>query len=443
MTSEEVQVAGPQMTEANYQATGNFPQILDQLGISLLVSTYQAGKLLVLGSHRGDLKVSFNSFEQVMGIAVQPERIAIGAQSQVWFLQSVPDLAGQVEPAGQHDACYLTRTSHVTDEIHGHDLAWGKQDLWVVNTLFSCLCTIDPVYSFVPRWQPPFISRLAAEDRCHLNGLAMEEGQPRYVTALAESDSARGWRPTKATSGVVVDVPSGATLARGFAMPHSPRIHRDHLFVLDSGYGRLSHVDRSSGKPQPVAHLPGYTRGLSLYEDYAFVGLSRIRETSVFGGIPIAAEREHLKCGVGVIDLRSGQLVASFYFDSGVTAIFAVEVLSSSRCPFTVGPRSSREEGKPIWYAPGPVPMQSNPSMSVDEQTALAEKGDQHRRDGEWDAAVACYRQALKANPDLASVAASLGRVYQNPGAVFRSGGSVSPITPLRSLPAGNVALVR
>ena len=68
-------------------------------------------------------------------------------------------------------------------EIHGHEMAWAGEELWIVNTLFSCLCTLRPEYSFVPRWKPPFISALAAEDRCHLNGLAVADGRPRYVTA--------------------------------------------------------------------------------------------------------------------------------------------------------------------------------------------------------------------------------------------------------------------
>lgn len=417
MTNENTDTAtSPEMTEANYEASGNFPIILDQLGISLLVSTYQAGKLLVLGSHQGTLTVSFNSFEQVMGIAIQPEKIAIGTFGQIWFLQSVPELAARIEPAGKHDACFLATSSHMTEQIHGHDLAWGENELWIVNTLFSCLCTIDDGYNFVPRWQPRFISTLAAEDRCHLNGLAMENGRPRFVTVMAETDSAGGWRPTKATSGCIIDVPSGETVARGLAMPHSPRIHKGQLFVLDSGHGCLSYVDQATGNVQQIVRLPGYTRGLSIHGDYAFVGLSRIRETSVFGGIPIGADRENLKCGVAVVDLQRGQHVASFFFQSGVAEIFAVEVLPGFRCPFTYGPKSSREESSPIWYAPGPVPIDKTRTLSQKEIEERVARADHHRRNGEWAPAVDYYRQVLDACPELADVAANLGRVLQNQG---------------------------
>src|SRR5262249_3886517 len=153
------------------------------------------------------------------------------------------------------------------------------------------LCTLHEGYSFVPRWRPPLISALAAEDRCHLNGLALAGGRPKYVTALAETDTPQGWRPNKATSGCLIDVSTGQAVARGFAMPHSPRVHGGRVWLLDSGTGRLVTVDPASAEIQAVAEQPGYTRGLALHGTYAFVGLSKIRETSTFGGVPIAERR--------------------------------------------------------------------------------------------------------------------------------------------------------
>jgi uncharacterized protein (TIGR03032 family) len=240
--------------------------------------------------------------------------------------------------------------------IHGHELAWAGDELWVVNTLFSCLCTIQEAFSFIPRWQPPFISRLAAEDRCHLNGLTMENGKPRYVTVMAETDTAGGWRPTKATTGCIVDVPSGATVARGFAMPHSPRLHDGKLWVLDSGHGRLSLVDPAIGKAEPVTHMQGYTRGLAFHGPFAFVGLSKIRETSVFGGIPIAEHRDKLQSGIAVIDLRTGKQVAGLVFNTGVDEIFAVQVLPGVRCPVVSGPLPDADGTETIWLVSAPTP---------------------------------------------------------------------------------------
>src|SRR5262249_49771211 len=157
-----------------------------------------------------------HNFERAMGVAVRPGRIAVGSRAQVWFLDAAPSLVPRLEPHNRHDACFLTRSSRFTGEIQAHELAWAGDDLWLVHPAFSCPCPPPPGHSFQPRWRPPFVSALTPEDRCHLNGLAMADGKPRYVTVLAETDTPQGWRPVKATSGCLVDVPSGEPVARGF-----------------------------------------------------------------------------------------------------------------------------------------------------------------------------------------------------------------------------------
>ena len=249
-----------------------------------------------------------------------------------------------------------------------HDLGWGRDGLWMVNTLFSCLCTLDESHSFVPQWKPSFISRLADEDRCHLNGMAMENGGPRFVTALAETDTAAGWRANKAHTGCIIDVQSGEVLTRGLAMPHSPRVRNGELWVLDSGNGCLARVDRENGQVQPVEHVPGYTRGLAFHGQFAFVGLSRIRETNVFGGLPISERRDELSCGIAVVDLNSGCSVATFQFLAGVEEIFAVDVIPNHRNS-VFGGASYGEDEKEIWIVPAAAA--NVPSKLPDQNDAL------------------------------------------------------------------------
>ncbi|OHB78477.1 MAG: TIGR03032 family protein [Planctomycetes bacterium RBG_16_64_10] len=350
--------AAPAATDADLQRAVHYEHslslapLLEQLRVTLLVSTYQAGKAVAIGTHRGALVQSFHNFDRPMGIAVQSDSIAVAARNQIWFLRNAPDIAQQVEPAGRYGACYLTRTAQVTGEIQAHELGWSGAELWVVNTAFSCLCTLDARYSFVPRWCPPFISALAPEDRCHLNGIAMQNGRPKYVTAMAATDSAGGWRPNKVTSGCLIDVDSGATVAHGFAMPHSPRVHRGQTWLLDSGRGRVVWVDPKSEKVETAARVPGYARGLAFAGPYAFVGLSKIRATSTFDGVPIAEQRDRLKCGVAVVDLQSGKLLASFEFKSGVDEIFDVAVLPNVWMAAIRGPFADKEGDPAIWTVP-------------------------------------------------------------------------------------------
>lgn len=345
------------MTAVHYEHTPNFVSLLEQLGVSLWVTTYQAGKLLAVGAHGGAIHISFHNFEQAMGLAVRPDRIAVGSRRQIWTLRAAPDLAPRVQPAGKYDGCYLARSAHFTGPVHGHELAWAGEELWLVNTLFSCLATIESAFSFVPRWRPPFVTAWAAEDRCHLNGMALENGRPHYVTVLAETDTPGGWRPSKATTGCIYDVTTNTAIVRGLCMPHSPRVHNGRLWVLNSGRGELTAVERDSGRLEPVLGLPGYTRGLDFHGPLAFVGLSRIRETSVFGGLPIAERRAELCCGLAVVDVRSGRQVAGLRFHSGVEEIFEVKVLPGIRCPVVSGPLPDVDGSEAIWLVPQPRPL--------------------------------------------------------------------------------------
>jgi uncharacterized protein (TIGR03032 family) len=273
-----------------------------------------------------------------MGLAVRGQRqLALGTRNQVWFFGNCPDIAAQIPPAGKHDACYLPRFAYVTGDIRCHEMAWVEEELWIVNTFFSCLCTLDPTYSFVPRWHPSFLPAPAPGDHCHLNGLAAAEGKVRYVTALGDTVTPEGWRPTKADGGILLDVASGALICRGLSMPHSPRVYGGQLWILESGAGQLQTIDLATGARTVVAQLPGFTRGLAFAGPYAFVGLSKIRESGMFGNLPLSAQKIDLQCGIWVIDLRSGQVAQFMQFLAGVEEIFAVEVLAGLRFPEILG----------------------------------------------------------------------------------------------------------
>jgi uncharacterized protein (TIGR03032 family) len=280
-----------------------------------------------------------------MGVAVGDNGIAVGAHSQIWFLRSAPDIAAKLDLRGGYDASFLARHSHFTGDIHCHDVAWAGKELWIVNTLFSCLCTLHPSYNFAPRWRPPFVSALVPEDRCHLNGLATADGKPRFVTAMAETDNRQGWRAVKKTAGCVIDIESGTTIARNLTMPHSPRLSEGKLYLLHSGLGRLETVDISNGHCEVICELPGYTRGLAIVGSLAFVGLSRVRTASDWDDVPIARHPDRLKCGVWVVDLKSGNIVGNFEFTAGAQELFDVQLIAGIEHPHLSGPF----EENPVW----------------------------------------------------------------------------------------------
>ncbi|MEX0714924.1 MAG: TIGR03032 family protein [Pirellulales bacterium] len=326
------------------EADDQFTDWLLSTGGTLAVTTYQAGKVTLIGSRDGGVSVLMRSFDKPLGLAVSGVRVALAGRHQVWLFANAPLLAGDYaerEP-GRYDAIYLPRAAYFTGDLNVHDLAFGDggplggDGLWLVNTRFSCLAGISRDYSFVPRWQPPFISELAPEDRCHLNGLAMVGGRPKYVTALGETDSVGGWRENKATGGVLVDVERNEVVLRGLSMPHSPRWHDGRLWLLDSGVGELCLVDPHSGERTVVCRLPGYLRGLCFVNGAAVVGLCQIRERHIFGGLRVQHDHDRLLCGLAVIDLRTGRRIGLFEFTGGCQELYDVQFLSGVERPMIV-----------------------------------------------------------------------------------------------------------
>jgi uncharacterized protein (TIGR03032 family) len=311
--------------------SSNLPELLETLGISLVVTTYQADRLVVIRSDSGTIDTRCCRMDAPMGLAFDGVRLVVGTRTQVCEFRNHPRAGKRIPPLGKHDACFLPRRSHTTGDIRAHEMDWIGDELWIVNTRCSCLCTLDPNYNFVPRWRPPFISGLAVEDRCHLNGLAIIDGKPKYVTSLGTTDTRHGWRDNAALGGCLLDVESGETVASGLSMPHSPRWHSDQLWVLESGRGTIATVNVADGRLTTVAALSGFVRGLDFVGPYAFVGLSQVRKSAIFSGIPISENNQQTFCGIWVVDTRSGQTVAFFRFEDSIQEVFAVRALPGMR----------------------------------------------------------------------------------------------------------------
>ena len=250
----------------SYVHSDSLYRLLVENGISLLLTTYEAGKiLLVRAGENQKLSLLLRHFEQPMGVAIDDFRLAIGGLTQIWEFHNAPEIGTQLDGNEEYDACFVPRCSHVTGDIRIHEMTWVDYNLVFVNTRFSCLSTIDRRYSFLPIWKPSFISCISAEDRCHLNGMADETGKIRYVTSLGKTDQQKGWRASKVDGGIIIDVSSHEIVSNGLSMPHSPRIYQGCLWVLNSGRGELQKVDITTGKRETLVRLPGFLRGLDFF----------------------------------------------------------------------------------------------------------------------------------------------------------------------------------
>jgi uncharacterized protein (TIGR03032 family) len=313
--------------------TPGFARWISDARVSLAITTYQANKVILVGWDGERVTVLPRHFDKPMGLAVRGKQLAVATRHEVILLADASLLAHDYleNQRGRYDALYLPRTSFFTGDINVHDLAFAHDDLWLVNTRFSCLASPSALYSFVPRWKPSFVTEIAPEDRCHLNGLAEVNGIAKFVTALGATNTPGGWRAEKASGGIVIDVENNDVVVRRLSMPHSPRWHEDRLWVLNSGMGELWQVDSRSGTHAVVCALPGYLRGLCFIGNYALVGLSQIRERHIFGGLPVQDRHKQLRCGVAVVDLRSGTSIGMLEFTGGCAETFDVAVLPASR----------------------------------------------------------------------------------------------------------------
>lgn len=333
---------GPQQQppKVEFSASRQFPDWLAEQKLSLAFTTYQAGKLFFVGLQpNARLSIFERTFNRCMGLTLADDRTMV--MSSLYQLWRFEDALEPGQTADGYDRLFVPRSAHTTGDLDVHDIAVDAQGRTIfVNTLFSCLATAGEGASFYPIWRPPFISKYAAEDRCHLNGLAMEKGKPRYVTAVAETDVADGWRDHREGGGVVIDVQKNKIVARGLSMPHSPRVHKGELYLLNSGTGEFGKISKK-GAFEPIAFCPGYLRGLSFHGNFAVVGLSKPRDNKTFTGLPLddalAEKKAEPRCGLYVIDLRTGDAVHWLRIDGLVEELYDVVTMPGAARPMALG----------------------------------------------------------------------------------------------------------
>ena len=281
--------------------------------VCLALTTYQAGRLFFIGRKAdGGIRAHERIIEQCQGLWTDGQTLWTSALYMLWRFENVL-AAGETTPQGA-DRKFVPREGRVTGRIDIHDIGMGEIDgvraPVFVNTLFSCLATVSDRASFRPLWRPKFISALAPEDRCHLNGLAMDGARPAYVSAVSRSDVADGWRERRQDGGVVIDVASGEIVASGLSMPHSPRLYDGRLWLLNSGTGEFGTVDRDERRVHAGRFCPGYARGLAFVGRHAVIGLSRPRRNRTFEGLALderlAAKDAVARCGLQVVDIDTG-----------------------------------------------------------------------------------------------------------------------------------------
>ncbi len=309
--------------------------------ISFAFTVHPLGKLFFVGlSPEGGLSIFERTFEGCTGLCVDDQRLYLASAYQIWRFDNALE-PGQLQQG--YDRLYVPQLAYTTGSLSVRDIALDdKGEIVFVNSLFSCLSKLSDSHSFSLHWQPPFISQLAPEDRCHLTGLALDEQQkPKYVTAFSQTDKAMGWKEEREFGGVLFDVQENMPVVEGLSLPHAPRIYQDKVWLLNSGTGEFGYVDIKRGKFEPVVFCPGYLRGLTFSGDYAVVTLSHEPEDGLFDGLPLQnslkENNQITSCGLAVIHLKTGEIAHRLTLDGIVRGLYDVAILSDIQRPMALG----------------------------------------------------------------------------------------------------------
>ncbi|HVJ51882.1 MAG TPA: TIGR03032 family protein [Aliidongia sp.] len=322
-----MEASGTESGRIKIRDSGAVVPLLHRLRCSLAIST-RPTSLILLGAADGQPTLTECPLYRPMGLAVEGNRLAIAGANELFIFMNVQSIARDLpDRPNYYDAVFVPRAMYFTGYCDLHDMVFDGGVILAVNTRFSCVCVIDGQYNFTPIWQPPFITGLAPEDRCHLNGMAFAGRRVRYVTMLGTSDQPEGWRDDMAEGGVLMEVPSGRPLATGLSMPHSPRLFDDRLYMLEGGRGRLLGIDQVSGERHVVAELPGFAHGLADYGGVLWIGMSKLRDRRGPSALPIESARDELMAGIAAIDKRSGEILGTLEFLNDVEEVYDIQVM--------------------------------------------------------------------------------------------------------------------
>ena len=193
-----------------------------------------------------------------------------------------------------------------------------------------------------------------------------------------------------------MDIDSNEILLRGLSMPHSPRWYQGKLWLLESGEGSLAQVDLKHRTWRTVAQVPGFTRGIDFVGPLAFIGLSQVRESAVFSGIPLVQRLRERTCGVWVVNIETGKTLGFLRFEAGVQEIFAVQVLRGMRFPELLEWNDQRLADSYVL----PDEALADVVLPTEEELLRSpafhfQRGNELYQQGKLDEAIASYRQCV------------------------------------------------
>lgn len=305
--------------------------ILEECATTLIFSREHEHAVGVMTSEAGALNVSYLSLPHPSGIAVLADRVLVLSTRTPHLLVEMEFLS---EPGGGGAPTYLIpRFLRVLPgAYYGHEMLAREGRVVFnatgLNEIYSLPLDLRGAPSL--EYRPAFIH--GRRDNCmQLNSLAYDREGVGYSTCFSAVDS--DYRPWKDEygplgRGALIRHIDSVSIVNGLTCPHSVRSVRDELLFCNSGFGELNRVPSTGGPSAVISTLPGFTRGLALSGDYAFVGLSRVQADRRHYAPGISPEDS--LCGIAAVDLRSGETLSTLWWPHG-RQIFDIQLTPSHK----------------------------------------------------------------------------------------------------------------
>ena len=324
--------------QVSFGHTRHFTTWMNDHQCSIILSSYSTHHVFTLSlDSKGEITNWFSNIGRAMGInySKSTKNLII---SNVGNILTFRDKGSLEHPQyGKFDNNFIPQFGYYSGDVDVHDVCeTSTGEIYYVSALFSCVCKPTKNGSFKPYWLPPWISRYAAEDRCHLNGLCLVNDVPRYVTSTCQGDSMGSWRHSGQNGkGIVYDIVENKVVCSGLMNPHSPRWYRDKLWIMESGTGYFGYIDFDKNEFIKCAFVPTFLRGMDFIDNYAIVAGSLPRHDPAFGELPIGSEIEKRSldptCGVWVINLDTFDAEHQLFFNLPVKELYDVSIIPQTK----------------------------------------------------------------------------------------------------------------
>ncbi|MBN8697828.1 MAG: TIGR03032 family protein [Bacteroidetes bacterium] len=325
----------PQLAPFSARFSPQVPELLNKLNCSIALSTYQAGKIVFISPTQDNERLMTlpRAFRKPMGISVSGNKMVISLYDEIIQFQNSKELATHYpNKQNTYDSLWLPRATYYTGLVDMHDVDFGDDGIYAVNTSFSCICKVDGEYNFTPYWQPPFIEKVMPGDACHLNGMVVLNGKPKYVTALGKTAVPQGWREHIVDGGILLDIERNEIILDGLSMPHSPKVYNNELYLLMSASGEFIKVNTETRAYDTIKKFDGFCRGLAFYQDFAFIGFSKLRKnSSTFAKLSFSDKANF--AGIKIIHMPTNAQVGEIIYETSVDEIYEVTILEDSIRP--------------------------------------------------------------------------------------------------------------